>query len=206
MQRAFPHTANQKQKRKMHSGLCQGQATRLLVFCPAQRLASEGGRCIAVTNALKIGKFKPSFVDFHTLPTWYNAIKCIEASAKARRRSFWRVTWPNVWRQAKTLNLWVFLGSNSHSTLEVEGPGAPPPSLAPCALTGAQHSSSHSGFLPVFITYKPNNGGGTPTRTFVGMPRGCGFHPSNGDGWLICIILTSDLRFLLYYFTIFYGD
>ena len=43
----------------------------------------------------------------------------------------------------------------------------------------------------------PNNGGATPTHTFVGTLCGCGFHPSNVDGWLTHNTLSADLRFWL---------
>ena len=36
VQRVFPHTANKKQDKKLHSGLRQGQATRLSVRRSAQ--------------------------------------------------------------------------------------------------------------------------------------------------------------------------
>ena len=151
---------------------------RFSVHRPAQGAATHWGWYTPTPNALIIVQFKQKFSDFHTLTQRYAIEKCIQASTKARQHAFQRVAQPSVWQQAKTINLWVFLGSNSHSPQEVEGPGAPPPSLAPHALIGPWHSSSHSGFLPLSITYKANNGGGTSTRTSGGTPLGCGFHPS----------------------------
>ena len=72
MQRVFPHTANQKQGRKMHSSLYQGQAMRLSARCPAQRPATDWGRHTAAPNALKTGHFKQTFTDFNILPTRYD--------------------------------------------------------------------------------------------------------------------------------------
>ena len=81
------------------------------------------------------------------------------------------------------------------SPLEVDGPGAPPPSSVPCALAGAQPSCSHARVLPTSITCKTNNDGTTRTCTFVVTPHGCGFHPSNVDGLLIRNTLATYLRF-----------
>ena len=108
--------------------------------------------------------------------------KRIGASAKARRRAFQRIARPNVWRQGKTFHFSSFL-TDCLSPFTVEGPGAPPPSSAPRALTGARCSCSHWGALLLSITLQnTNNGGGTAPRTFVGTPRRCGFHPSDVDG------------------------
>ena len=69
LQRIFPHTMRPKQDRKLHSGLCQGQATRLSIRQPAQRPATEWGRHTATPNALKTGHFKETFTECHNLPT-----------------------------------------------------------------------------------------------------------------------------------------
>ena len=75
MQRVFPHTANQKQDRKLHSGLRQGQAMRLSARRPAQRPATDWGRHTAAPNALKTGHFKQTFTDCNILPTRYDTKK-----------------------------------------------------------------------------------------------------------------------------------
>ena len=98
MQRIIPHTANQKQDKKMHLGLRQGQATRLSARCPAQRLATDWGRHTTTLNALKIGHFKQTFTDFNILPARYDTKKCIGASAKAKCRAFWHIARPSVWQ------------------------------------------------------------------------------------------------------------
>ena len=96
MQRIFPHTANQKQERKIHSSLCQGQAMRFLVHRPAQRPATDWGRHTAAPNALKTGHFKQTFTDLDILPTRNDTKKCIGASTKARRCTFRHIAWPSV--------------------------------------------------------------------------------------------------------------
>ena len=149
---------------------------------PAQRPASDWGRHTATPNTFKIGKLKPSFTDFHTLPTQYDEAKCMRATTKARRCAFWHVARPSVQWQRKVTTLSVFLGINSHSPLEVEGPAAPPPSSVLRTLAGARRSSSRTGVLLASITCKTNNGGRTPACTFVGTPHGCRFHPSKVDG------------------------
>ena len=192
--------------RKMHWRLCQGYAMHLLAHRLAQCPATKSRRCIATPNALKTRKFKPSFMDFHTLPSWYNAAKCIEASAKTKQHSFRCANQSSVWQQRQTLDLSFFCVTNSHSPLELEGLGAPPLFLALRAFTGAWCFSSYSRFFPASITCKTNNGSGTLASTFVGMLRGCGFHPLNVDGWLICNTLMANVRILLYYFIRFDGD
>ena len=72
LQRVFPHTANQKQDRKLHSGLRQGQATRLSAHRPALRFAIRWGRYTAAANAMKTAHFKKTLTDFNILPTRYN--------------------------------------------------------------------------------------------------------------------------------------
>ena len=73
LQRVFPHMMRPKQDRKLHSGLCQGQATRR----PAQRPASDWGRHTAAPDALKIGRCKQTFTHFNVLPTQYDREKKI---------------------------------------------------------------------------------------------------------------------------------
>ena len=75
LQRVFPHTMRPKQDRKLHSGLRQGQATRLSARRPAQRPATEWGRHTAAPNALKTGHFKETFTECHNLPTRYDTKK-----------------------------------------------------------------------------------------------------------------------------------
>ena len=75
LQRVFPHTMHPKQDRKLHSGLRQGQATRLSACRPAQRPATEWGRHTAAPNALKTGHFKETFTECHNLPTRYDTKK-----------------------------------------------------------------------------------------------------------------------------------
>ena len=90
------------------------------------------------------------------------------------------------------------LGGFYHSPFKVDGLGGPPPSCWPRTPTGVRLSCSHApmGLLASSITCKTNNGGATPARTFVGRLRGCGFHPSNIDGWLIRSTLLADLGFV----------
>ena len=73
----------------------------------------------------------------------------------------------------------------------MEGPRAPPLSSQPRALMGAQLSCSHGGFLLASITCKTNNGGGTPVRTFVGMPRRYGFYHQTLMG--VALSILEDL-------------
>ena len=75
LQRIFPHTMRLKQDRKLHSGLHQGQVTRLSARCLAQRPATEWGRHTATPNALKTGHFKETFTECHNLPTRYDTKK-----------------------------------------------------------------------------------------------------------------------------------
>ena len=156
-------------------------------------------------NALKAVQFKQTFANFHTLPTLYDAKNYIHAFAKTKQRAFQHVARPNVRQQGKTLILSCFL-YQLLSPLEVDGPPAPPPSSVPRAVTGVRPSYSHARFLPESITYKTNNGGTTPARTFVGTLCKCGFHPSNVDGRLIRSTLPTDVRILLYFFTRFDDD
>ena len=69
LQRIFPQTMRPKQDRKLHSGLCQGQATRLSARRPAQRPVRHRGRHTATPDALKTGHCKQKFTDFNVLPT-----------------------------------------------------------------------------------------------------------------------------------------
>ena len=69
LQRVFPHTMRPKQDRKLHLGLCQGQATRLLARRPAQRPATNWGRHTAAPDALKTRHFKQTFIERNILPT-----------------------------------------------------------------------------------------------------------------------------------------
>ena len=69
LQRVFPHTMRPKQDRKLHSGLRQGQATRLSARRPAQRPATDWGRHTAAPDALKTGHFKQTFTESSILPT-----------------------------------------------------------------------------------------------------------------------------------------
>ena len=96
LQRIFPQTMRPKQDRKLHSGLRQGQATRLSARRPAQRPARHRGRHTAAPNALKTGHCKQTFTDFNVLPTQYDREKRFGASAKARRRAFRRAARPSV--------------------------------------------------------------------------------------------------------------
>ena len=72
VQRVFPHTTNQKQDRKLHSGLCQGHTTRLLARYLAQCPATNWGQHTAAPNALKTEHSKQTFTDFNVLPTQYD--------------------------------------------------------------------------------------------------------------------------------------
>ena len=75
LQRVFPQTMRPKQDRKLHSGLRQGQATRLSARRPAQRPATDWGRHTATPDALKTGRCKQTFTDFNVLPTQYDREK-----------------------------------------------------------------------------------------------------------------------------------
>ena len=75
LQRVSPQTMRPKQDRKLHSGLRQGQATRLLARSPVQRPATDWGRHTAAPDALKIGHCKQTFTDFNVLPTQYDREK-----------------------------------------------------------------------------------------------------------------------------------
>ena len=90
LQRVFPQTMRPKQDRKLHSGLRQGQAMRVLARRPAQRPASHWGRHTAAPDALKTGRCKQTFTHFNVLPTQYDREKRFDASAKARRCAFRR--------------------------------------------------------------------------------------------------------------------
>ena len=72
LQRVFPQTMRPKQDRKLHSGLCQGQAMRLSAHHPAQRPARHRGRHTASPDALKTGHCKQKFTNFKVLPTQYD--------------------------------------------------------------------------------------------------------------------------------------
>ena len=69
LQRIFPHMMRLKQDRKLHSGLCQGQATRLSARRPAQHSATDWGWHTATRDALKTGHFKQTFKESSILPT-----------------------------------------------------------------------------------------------------------------------------------------
>ena len=69
LQRIFPQTMHPKQDRKLHSGLCQGQATRLSARRPAQRPARHRGQHTAAPDALKTGHFKQTFTESNILST-----------------------------------------------------------------------------------------------------------------------------------------
>ena len=75
LQRVFPQTMRPKQDRKLHSGLRQGQATRLLARRPAQRPARHRGRHTAAPDALKTGRCKQTSTHFNVLPTQYDTEK-----------------------------------------------------------------------------------------------------------------------------------
>ena len=77
LQRIFPQTMCPKQDRKLHSGLRQGQATRLSARRPAQHPASHWGQHTAGPDALKTGHSKQTFIDFNVLPTQYDREKKI---------------------------------------------------------------------------------------------------------------------------------
>ena len=63
LQRVLPHMMRPKQDRKLHSGLCQGQETRLSARRLAQRPATDWGRHTAALDALKTGHFKQTFTE-----------------------------------------------------------------------------------------------------------------------------------------------
>ena len=106
--------------------------------------------------------------------------KRIAASAKARRRAFLHIAWPNVRWQGKRAKIF---GKQRISPSTVERPRAPPPSSAPHALTGTWRCCSDAGALVESINLQnTNTSGGTTPHTFVGTKHGCGFHPSNVDG------------------------
>ena len=98
LQRIFPQTMRSKKDRKLHSGLHQGQATRLSVRRPAPRPARHRGRHTATLDALKTRHYKQKFTDFNVLPTQYDREKRFGAFAKARRRAFQRAARPSVWQ------------------------------------------------------------------------------------------------------------
>ena len=75
LQRISPHTMHLKQDRKLHSGLRQGQATRLSARRLAQRSATEWGRDTGAPNALNTGHLKETFIECHNLPTRYDTKK-----------------------------------------------------------------------------------------------------------------------------------
>ena len=77
LQRVFPHTMRPKQDRKLHSGLRQGQATRLLAHRLAQRAATRWGRHTSAPDALKTERCKQTFTHFNVLPTQYDREKKI---------------------------------------------------------------------------------------------------------------------------------
>ena len=114
LQRVFPQTMHRKQDRKLHSGLRQGQATRLSARCPAQRPATNWGRHTASPDALKTGRCKQTFTHFNVVPIQYSREKRFGASAKARRRAFRRIARPSVRREGKTLHFNFFGPSISY--------------------------------------------------------------------------------------------
>ena len=79
LQCVFPHTMRPKQDNKLHSGLCQGQATCLLTRRLAQRPATDWGRHTAGPNALKTGHSKHTFTECHILPTQNDTKKIVVA-------------------------------------------------------------------------------------------------------------------------------
>ena len=79
LQRIFPHTMRPKQDRKLHSGLRQGQATRLSARHLVQRPATDWGRHTAAPNALKTGHFKQTFTESSILPTRNDTKKIVVA-------------------------------------------------------------------------------------------------------------------------------
>ena len=96
MQRIFPQTMRPKQDRKLHSGLCQGQATRLSACRPLQRPATDWGRHTATPDTLKTGRCKQTFTHFNVLPTQYDRERRFGTSAKASQRAFRRAARPSV--------------------------------------------------------------------------------------------------------------
>ena len=125
LQLVFPQTMRPKQDRKLHSGLCQGQAMRLSVRCPAQRPASHWGRHSAAPDALKIGRCKQTFTEFIVLATQYDKEKRLGTSAKARQRAFRCIAWPSERRQGKPHHFFKIL---NHVSLTFYGGGAGGPS------------------------------------------------------------------------------
>ena len=132
--------------------------------------------------------------------------KWIGASSNAKRRAFWHIARPSVRRQGKTLH---FFKKLDHFCLTFYSGGAGGPSTV---FSAARPYGRAALLLPwrgacwVHSPTKTNTGGGTNPRTFVGTPRGCGFHPSHVDGWLIHSSLAADLRFWLDKLTRFDGD
>ena len=72
MHRVFPHRAKQKRHRNIHARLHLGQAMRLSMHCPAQRLARTWGRYTAALNAAQNGLFYPCIAFFNILATKNN--------------------------------------------------------------------------------------------------------------------------------------
>ena len=75
LQRIFPQAMCPKQDRKLHSGLRQGQATRLSARHPAQRPATDWGQHTTAPDALKTGRCEQTFIDLNVLPTQYDREK-----------------------------------------------------------------------------------------------------------------------------------
>ena len=114
-----------KQDRKLHSGLRQGQVTRLSARRPVQRPATDWGRHTAGPDALKTGRCKQTFTDFNVLPTQYDRERRFGASAKARRCAFRRIAQPSVRRQGKTFHLSKLFVTDLSLTFHGGGAGGP---------------------------------------------------------------------------------
>ena len=147
----FNVLTTQYDREKKNRRLRKGQTTRLSARCPAQRPARHWGRCTTAPDALKTGHSKQTFTDFNVLPTQYYREKRIVASAKARRRAFQCIARPSVRQQGNTVSFKKIL-TISILPSTVEGPAAPPPSLAPRTLTGARRYCSHGAALLESIT------------------------------------------------------
>ena len=158
LQRVFPQTMRPKQDRKLHSGLRQGQATRLSARRPAQRPATDWGRHTAAPDALKTGRCKQKFTEFNVLATQYDTEKMDRRlrQGQATRLSAHRPAQRAAGRKNPPFQIFCPIHILPFT---VEGPPAPPPSSVPRALTGARRCCSHAGALVESIHLQNTNCG-----------------------------------------------
>ena len=155
---------------------------RLLVRRVAQRPASDWGRHTTAPNALETGHFKQTFTDFHILPTRYDTEKGLSPPPRPGNAPFSASSGPACGSK-ENLHFSLFFGYRLALTFDggvAGGPSTVFSAVHPYGRTALLLPSG--GTCRVHKLAKTKSGGGTTPRTFVGTPRGCGFHPSDVDG------------------------